>query len=252
MSGRKRNGSGARNAAGDVPRLKLARQFYRRPAVEVAVGLLGCWLVRRHSGRNGGVFLAGRIVETEAYAGESDRACHASVGRTARNAVMYGPPGHAYVYFIYGMYDMMNVVCQPPGTPEAVLVRALEPGCGAEAMLERRGVERLGDVASGPGKLCRALGITRTLNGVDLRGDELWITRDELGPEERVACGPRIGVDYAGRDACLPYRFWTAGHPLVSRPEVGRRQRRVTTSGATSFRSPSLRQRKSPRRMRAS
>jgi DNA-3-methyladenine glycosylase len=189
----------------------------------VAVGLLGCWLVRRHSGRNGGLFLAGRIVETEAYAGESDRACHASVGRTARNAIMYGPPGHAYVYFIYGMYDMMNVVCQPSGTPEAVLLRALEPVHGIDAMFERRGVERLQDIASGPGKLCRALGISRTQNGADLRvravdrarsagrrrAHRLWTAHRRRLRGSR--CAFAVSLLGGGQSACV------AAHPPAAR-----------------------------------
>jgi DNA-3-methyladenine glycosylase len=222
-----RNQAGTVGGVERLPRAKLQRGFYRRPATEVAMALLGCWLVRRHPGRGGGSFLAGRIVETEAYAGESDRACHAAVGRTARNAVMYGPPGHAYVYFIYGMYDMMNVVCQPSGIPEAVLIRALEPACGVEIMQARRGVRRVHDIASGPGKLCRALGITRTLNGVDLRGEELWIVAGGLDRDEGIARGPRIGVDYAGRDARRPYRFWLEDNPHVSRRLPSRKPRQI-------------------------
>jgi DNA-3-methyladenine glycosylase len=227
MSGIELNGASSGSRPGVVPGLKLPRRFYRRPATEVAVALLGCWLVRRDSERGGGGFLAGRIVETEAYAGETDRACHASVGRTTRNGVMYGPPGHAYVYFIYGMYDMMNVVCQPPGMPEAVLLRALEPACGIDSMLERRGVRRERDIASGPGKLCRAFGITRLLNGVDLRGAELWIAPGTLRSGERIRRGPRIGVDYAGPDARRPYRYWIADNPHVSRDGAPRRSARV-------------------------
>jgi DNA-3-methyladenine glycosylase len=196
---------------------RLSRSFYNRGAEQVARDLLGCWLVHREP--RGGRLVTGRIVETEAYMGEADRACHAHAGRTARNAVMYGPPGHAYVFFVYGMHDMMNVVCRPEGCPEAVLIRALEPGPSVEAMRRRRpGVLAVHDLASGPGKLCRALGITRELNGADLCGGRLWIVRGDRLPGERVRRGPRIGVHYAGIDAKRPLRFWLAGNPHVSRP----------------------------------
>lgn len=204
--------------------------FYSRPAEKVAVDLLGCLLVRRMAAANGrgpGEVIGGRIVETEAYVGEDDRACHAHAGRTARNAVMYGRPGHAYVYFIYGMYDMMNVVCQPEGVPEAVLLRALAPELGLDAMRRRRpAARRDSHLASGPGKLCRALAITRALNGADLKGRELWIVRGGLRPGERVAHGPRIGVGYAGLDAARPLRFWIEGDPHVSKPSVSAPSRR--------------------------
>jgi DNA-3-methyladenine glycosylase len=131
---------------------------------------------------------------------------------------MYGPPGHAYVYFIYGMYDMMNVVCQPEGRPEAVLIRALEPVAGLEEMIARRGTGRFANLSSGPGKLCRALAITRSLNGADLLGDALWIAPGPRRPGERLARGPRIGVGYAGPDARRPLRFWLAGNAHVSLP----------------------------------
>jgi len=141
---------------------------------------------------------------------------------------MYGPPGHAYVYFIYGMYDMMNVVCQPAGRPEAVLLRALEPVQGMTAMQRRRrAARREHELANGPGKLCRALGITRALNGADLRGDELWIAPAPRpmgpafgktpAPPDTVARTPRINVDYAGPDARRPLRFYLRGNPCVSR-----------------------------------
>ncbi len=195
----------------------LSRSFYNRTASKVARDLLGCWLVHRPR-RNGGL-LIGRIVETEAYVGERDRACHAHAGRTARNAVMYGRPGHAYVYFIYGMYDMLNVVCQPEGCPEAVLIRALEPVEGVEIMRRRRRTRRDVELANGPGKLCRAFGITRRRHdALDLGDGVLWIAAAARRRGERVLRGPRIGVDYAGADALRPLRFWLAGNPHVSRP----------------------------------
>lgn len=212
------------------PGRPLPASFYRRPAEKVAAELLGCLLVRRLPASPAGraaELLVGRIVETEAYVGETDRASHAHAGRTTRNAPMYGPAGRAYVYFIYGMYDMMNVVCQRAGIPEAVLLRALEPVQGLEAMRRRRpAARRDADLASGPGKLCRALGITRPLNGADLRGEVLWIVRGTLHPGERIARGPRVGVDYAGADARRPLRFWIDGDPHVSRaPRLNARAR---------------------------
>lgn len=220
----------ARSAAPDAGfewNTPLPRSFYAGSALGVARALLGCVIVRQLPPAAGGQLLAGRIVETEAYAGEGDRACHAHAGRTVRNAVMYGPPGHAYVYFIYGVHDMMNVVCNVTGTPEAVLVRALEPLHERAAMRTLRGVQRDRDVASGPGKLCRALAITRALNGHDLCAPPLWIAAGTPAPGERIRRGPRIGVDYAGPDAKRPWRFYLAPNPHVSRaPGIGIRRAR--------------------------
>ena len=195
----------------------LPRGVYARGAAEVAPALLGCVLVRQLLDQPGMPLLAGRIVETEAYVGESDRASHAHAGKTARNAVMYGPPGHAYVYFIYGVYDMMNVVCNAAGTPEAVLVRALEPLHEVETMRRLRPARRDRDLASGPGKLCRALAITRTLNGADLCAPPLWIASGHPASGERIRRGPRIGVGYAGADATRPLRFYLEPNSHVSR-----------------------------------
>lgn len=214
----------------------LPRRFYAGSALDVARALLGCVIVRQLPAAAGGHLLAGRIVETEAYAGEADRACHAHAGKTARNAVMYGPPGHAYVYFIYGVHDMMNVVCSVADRPEAVLLRALEPVHELAAMRTLRAVQRDHDVASGPGKLCRALAITRALNGHDLCVPPLWIAAGTPAPGERIRRGPRIGVDYAGPDAKRPWRFYLAPNPHVSRerrtrirrtPGTGKEHRRV-------------------------
>ena len=159
---------------------------------------------------------AGRIVETEAYVGPHDLACHASKGRTARTDPMFGPPGHAYVYLIYGMYDCFNVVTDPEGFPSAVLVRALAPleGCVREP--------------DGPGKLCRALKITRAQNRADLTlGETLWI---EAGARSaapfRTKKGPRVGVDYAGHWRNRHLRFWIGGDPWVSGSPAGVRRRR--------------------------
>ena len=191
----------------------LERSWFDRPAVEVAPELLGARLVREtDDGRVGG-----RIVETEAYAGPEDLAAHSSRGRTARNAVMFGPPGHAYVYLIYGLHNCLNVVCGPGGKPEAVLIRAMEIDEGVEIARARRGA-RIADerLAAGPGNVCVALGIDRGLNGADLvNGAGL-----RLEPAPRaVACvaRPRIGVAYAGAWAEKPWRFLIPGNAHVSR-----------------------------------
>jgi DNA-3-methyladenine glycosylase len=184
--------------------MRLPRSFYDRPALAVARDLLGQLLVLQEGERR----IAGRIVETEAYIGEHDLACHAAKGRTGRTDVMFGPPGHAYVYFIYGMYHCFNVVTEPEGTAAAVLVRALEPVEGLPA----------GARTDGPGKLCRALGITRAENREDLvDGQRLFLEEGApIGPRQ-VQRGPRIGVDYAGPWAKKPYRLWIRGNAHVSR-----------------------------------
>ena len=189
----------------------LARDFYLQPTLDVTRQLLGKWLRRRtRRGVTGGI-----IVETEAYIGsEGDPACHASHGKTARNAAMFGPPGHAYVYFTYGMYHCLNVVTAPQGTPEAVLIRAIEPSEGIELMRQRRRRRRLVDLASGPAKLCIALAITRQLDGCDLLGDELWL-EDRGTVIDDAAWRPRVGIR-VGTDR--PWRCCAAGSRFVSRP----------------------------------
>ena len=193
----------------------LPRRSYLQPTLRVAGTLLGKTLV--HDTAEGRT--AGRIVEVEAYRGPADRAAHSSGGRrTPRNEVMYGPPGHAYVYFIYGMYFCVNVVCQRAGTPEAVLLRALEPLEGVELMRRRRGLPDGPEwrLCRGPGVLCRALGITRADNGGDLVGGALRILDAPPVPAARVARTPRIGVGYAGAHAALPWRFVVRDSPAVS------------------------------------
>jgi DNA-3-methyladenine glycosylase len=183
-------------------RLKLPRAFFERSTLSVARALIGMHLLHD----DGRTLRAGRIVETEAYLGPRDRAAHSSRGRTARTEVMFGPPGHAYVYFIYGFWHCLNVVTAARGVPHAVLLRALEP-LGA---LRAR--------TSGPGLLCRALHIDRSLNGADLRGDVLWLERPPAGtPPARIARSTRIGVAYAGEWARRPWRFFDRSSPFVSK-----------------------------------
>ena len=197
----------------------LPRRLYLQPTLRVARALLGKTLV--HDGPEGRT--AGRIVEVEAYRGPADRAAHSSGGRrTPRNEVMYGPPGYAYVYFIYGMYFCMNVVCQPAGVPEAVLLRALEPLEGVELMRRQRELAEGPEwrLCRGPGALCRALGIGRAENGADLVRGPLRIVDAPPVPAARVARTARIGVAYAGADAARPWRFLVRGSPAVSGPRV--------------------------------
>ena len=176
---------------------KLSRDFYDRPALQVARDLLGKTLVLdRGGGRR-----AGRIVECEAYVSQRDLACHASKGRTPRTEVMFGPPGYAYVYLVYGMHHCFNAVTGPPGLAAAVLVRSLEP-------LEGFGE---GVRTDGPGRLCRAMGLDRSLDRADLCGKTLFIADAPGVPRREVQRGPRIGVDYAQAWAGRPYRFWVSG-----------------------------------------
>ena len=192
----------------------MPRSFFDAPPEHVARALLGKILVRHCAGQR----LAGRIVETEAYLGEHDPAAHAASGRTARNAVLYGPPGHAYVYSIYGLHQCMNVSCLPDGTPGGVLLRALEPLEGIGEMRHNRGLNLsagIHQLASGPGKLCQALGITRAAeNGIDLtRADSpLGLVEDGFQCGE-ITVTPRIGIHKA---ADLPLRFFLTGHACVS------------------------------------
>ena len=194
----------------------LPRSFYDRHTLDVARDLLGKTLVR--STPSGVSAL--RIVETEAYIGENDKACHASKGMTGRNKVMFGEPGHAYVYLIYGMYHCLNLVTERDGFPSAVLIRAGQPMIGLPHMATRRRTTAPKDIASGPGKLCQALGIDRTLNGADLCREGPLFVEEGYTPGEVVCC-PRIGVDYAGEDALRPWRFYIQGNPCVSKKAPG-------------------------------
>jgi DNA-3-methyladenine glycosylase len=193
--------------------VKLSRSFYEQSTLDVAQQLLGKYLVRKHPDGT----TVGRIVETEAYVGPEDKACHASRGRTPRTEVMFGRAGHAYVYLVYGMYDCLNLVTESVDYPAAVLIRAVEPVAGIELMKSRRRTERLHDLASGPGKLCQAFAINRMLNGSDLCGKVLYLD-DHGEPVSKVVTTPRIGVDYAGPWKDKPWRFLIKGSAYVSRP----------------------------------
>jgi DNA-3-methyladenine glycosylase len=193
--------------------LRLPRSFYARPALEVASDLLGKVLVRRLGRKK----LAGKIVETEAYAGPHDLACHASKGHTQRTSVMFGPPGHAYVYMIYGFYFCLNVVVEPVGYPAAVLIRAVEPLENVDLMRRLRGnPQKETNIASGPGKLCIAMSVDKALNGADLLGNVIWLEDRSFAPE-RISASPRVGVDYAGEYKDKPWRFFAEKNPHVSR-----------------------------------
>lgn len=200
----------------------LKAEFFNRDPRRVARALLGKLLVRKT--RRGG--LAGRIVETEAYLGQGDAAAHAAHGKTARNAVLFGPPGHAYVYFIYGNHYCLNVSCLPDGVPGCVLFRALEPVAGVEEMAEARRIEVRGQderrkvswlrqIASGPGRMCEALGVTRDRDN----GKSLVSARSDLRVVDdgyrarQVTITPRIGIT---RSAAHPLRYVIAGNPFVS------------------------------------
>jgi len=182
----------------------LGKKFFDRPTVELAGALLGKDLVY------GG--LKGRIVETEAYLYRGDPACHAARGRTARNEPMFGPAGNLYVYLIYGMHLCLNVVSGKTGEGEAVLIRALEPLCGIDAMRERRGVARTEDLCNGPGKLTRAFGITREHNNLSLLDGEIRL-RDG-GEKPEIQTSGRVGLSAGGE---LQLRFFVRGNRFVSK-----------------------------------
>jgi DNA-3-methyladenine glycosylase len=170
-----------------------AREFYERDTKQVARELLGKKLLRKIGRKE----LSGVIVETEAYCGQEDSACHAHHGQTARNAVMFGSPGHAYVYFTYGMHYMLNLVTEKEGNPCAVLIRAIVPIDGIKEMEKRRKLKGA-RLTNGPAKLCQALGIDKFLNGWDItRGAKLWVEDYKNIPAKSILATPRIGINYA-------------------------------------------------------
>ena len=185
----------------------LPRRFYKRPTIEVARELLGKVLMHGDA--------AGMIVETEAYLGGDDLASHSAAGITDRTRVIFGPPGHAYVYLSYGIHECLNIVAEREGVPGCVLIRALEPIAGLDEMRSRRpGARTIRDLTSGPGKLTVALGITRAQNGVDMTHGNLTVRPPEHARQFEIAVGPRIGIS---KCADLPLRFTIAGNPYVSR-----------------------------------
>jgi DNA-3-methyladenine glycosylase len=190
---------------------KLPRSFYARPVLLVAPDCIGKVLV--HQTPEG--VAAGRIVECEAYRGPVDLAAHSSRGRTKRTEAMFGPPGHAYVYLLYGVSWAFNIVVAREGEPHAVLIRALEPTLGLELMAQRRGMPTTSRMlTNGPGKLCQALGITGADYGADLRGDLYLLD----GPRGKVARSPRINVGYSGVWAERKWRYYERGNRYVSVP----------------------------------
>lgn len=198
---------------------RIDRAFYTRDTVAVARGLLGQLLVRQLPD---GSRLAGLIVETEAYLGPEDRAAHTFGNRrTPRNASMWQPGGTGYVYFTYGMHHCFNVVTRKAEQPQAVLIRALQPVEGLDAMAEHRpAAKRITDLCSGPAKLCAALQIDRGLDGCDLvEGDTLWVeqARQRAMSASRIIAGPRVGIGYAEDWVDVPLRFCVAGNRFVSR-----------------------------------
>lgn len=211
----------------------LSQTFFARPTLDVAKDLLGKYLVTRR----GRAITAGMIVETEAYVGEDDLACHASRGRTARTEGLYGKAGTAYVYLIYGMYYCFNVVTEANDFPSAVLIRAVEPTDGISIMQKRRGVNNLHALGSGPGKLCQALGIDTKMHGISVANRESLVADrnkqirtsksipDVIWFEDRgtrvkqpdIVASPRVGVDYAKHCKDYPWRFYLRDNGFVSR-----------------------------------
>lgn len=195
---------------------KLPLSFYQRPDVlQISSELLGKLLVTKWNG----ILTSGRIVELEAYAGVTDRASHAYGGRfTKRNEVMYGNGGSAYVYLCYGIHHLFNVVTNTKDIPHAILIRSLEPIKGINEMLERTGKEKLDNTLTrGPGNVSKALGISTINSGMSLKSDDLFLADDGfVYSKKEIHTSPRIGVDYAGKDALLPYRFYVKGNPFVS------------------------------------
>lgn len=191
---------------------KLSRDFYARDTLTVARELLGNYLVRVYNGEK----LICRITETEAYIGRCDKACHAyNYKRTPRTETLFSPPGTAYIYLIYGMYNCLNFVTEAEDEPAAVLIRSLEVVSGAETITHLRFPKIKGEMTSyqqknflnGPGKICKGLSLDRSLNGIDLTGDTLYVVHSGDSPET-IYSGPRIGIDYAEEAVHFPWRFW--------------------------------------------
>jgi len=205
-----------------VPRRKVPRSFYAQDALTVARELLGLHLVRVRRTPTGPIEQVGRIVETEAYLGPDDLAAHSARGRrTPRTETMFGPPGHAYVYLIYGVHHCLNFVTAERDVPQAVLIRALEP------------IANLVGRTSGPGLLCKSLDIDRSHDALDLLGDELFVVRPTGQRPVELGAGPRIGVEYAGAWAKKPWRLLDQSSTFISRPlpKAGSRSSRRRVRG---------------------
>jgi len=208
---------------------RLPRSFYDRPTLDVARDLLGCLITYESpQGR-----LSARLVEVEAYVGCSDPACHASAGKTARTAPMFGKPGHAYIYFIYGMYHCLNFVTESEGHPAAVLLRGAEPLDGLELMRANATKQPDYRLLAGPGKFCKAFGLTTEQNNWDLTTSGLYLT-ERLTPVARIATSPRIGISKATR---RQWRFFDADSLSVSKAPGNRIRKRSTARPAQSGRS---------------
>jgi DNA-3-methyladenine glycosylase len=206
----------------------LPRSFYARPVLSVARDVIGKVLV--HVTPRG--TLAGRIVEAEAYRGPQDRAAHSFGGRrTERTEAMYGPPGFAYVFFVYGMHWHLNLVTTREGAPHAVLLRAVEPLLGTALMAEARGLSEADvGLCNGPGKLCQAFGVAREHYGLDLTGGKLFLS-EAVRPRQKLGRSARIGVDYAEDWADKPWRYFELGSPFVSRGKPSGRPRQGPAHG---------------------
>jgi DNA-3-methyladenine glycosylase len=204
---------------------KFNRDFYRQDIKDLAKALLGSTLVRL---LNSGEKLSGKIVEVEIYTQKDDPSSHSYKGKTSRNAVMFGPPGHLYVYFTYGMHFCSNIVCGPEGRGDAILIRALEPQNGIDIMIKQRfdanDKEKIPyrNLTNGPAKLCRAFGIDMTMNGADLCGEEVWIEQGEGLEEEKIGISTRIGITRA-KDQFK--RYYIKGNPWVSKTGKGIKHR---------------------------
>ncbi|AKQ44517.1 3-methyladenine DNA glycosylase [Rufibacter radiotolerans] len=196
---------------------KLPDAFFARPdVVTIAQELIGKYFFTSFDG----ILTGGMVVETEAYSGDNDAACHAHLGRrTKRTQIMYEHGGVAYVYLIYGIYSLFNIVTNTEGTADAVLIRAIEPTEGLEEMKLRRGLDKIETrLTAGPGLVTQALGISTHHNGTHLQGSEIWFEdHGKVIPEEEIVAGPRVGVAYAGADALLPWRFSLKGSKWVSK-----------------------------------
>ena len=193
---------------------KLNKSFFQKNTILVAKNLLSKYLVLK----NGKNIISGKIVETEAYRGENDLACHASKGRTKRTELLYQCPGTIYVYFIYGMYYCLNIVTEKKDFPSAVLIRAIEPKEGIELMIRKRKTKNIFNLTSGPGKLCQAFGIDKKFHGKNIFGDKIFIEdRGEKLSRKNIISAKRVGVDYAGVCKDYRWRFYIKNNKFISK-----------------------------------